>query len=331
MNPFLESIITKDFILSSLSQEQIFEKYLGISVEYNKLQRSGLRKDPKPSVAFKKMIGGDIICSDFGDARIKGDCFNLVAAIHRCEYKDTYKIIANDFNIIDTQITPQSIKKIYKSEILKDSKEKEVVPIQIKKREWSKQDIDFWRQYGISLKTLRKFNVFPISHYWYNDNIRTCRSMSFAYFFYTFCYKIYSPLEKVYRFINNSTRIQGYGQLPDKGELLIITKSLKDVMVLYEFGITSVSLQAEGNMLNQEYYDDLSSRFDKIISFYDYDYQGISGSGNLKRRYGIPRIMLSNGKYNTKDYGAKDISDYYLAFGKEKTQLLINKFKENEF
>ena len=330
MNPFLESLLSKEFILKYISQEDIFERYLGISVNFNKLQRSSLRKDPKPSVGFKRMIGGDIICRDFGDNKIKGDCFNIVSAIHNCSFSDTLKIIATDFNLLTLNFNKDKVTKIYKPQKLKDPVEREVVPIKIKSRAWTKQDISFWESFGITRETLDYFKVVPISHYWYNDEVRVCRSMSFAYYFAPFCYKIYSPLETQFRFINNSAEIQGWRQLPETGDLLVLAKSLKDVMVFYEHDVISCSMQAEGNMLPEKYFLNLDKRFKTIISNYDFDHTGIFSSGNLKRRYGIQRVMFSNGRLGTTNYGSKDISDMFKEQGESKVKEVINKIKNYE-
>lgn len=331
MNKFLKCVITKDFILKHVTPEEIFLKYLGLTPNYKILQKASHRKDPKPSVAFKKTLNGDIICKDFGDKRIQGDCFNIVSGLYSCTYTDSYEIIAKDFNLIESisnSIT--SIRKIYKPDVLSDSVEKNIIPIKIKKKPWSQKGLDFWQAFGISKRILDFYNVCEISHYWYNDNIRSINTLAFAYYFKPYEYKIYLPFEKIYRFICNTTYLQGYNQLPKNGDLLIYTKSLKDVMLLYKYGVNSVSTQAEGNMLNQKWYDRLIVRFPKQALLYDFDYAGLTGSGKIKRRYNIPRIALSNGRYNTTDYGAKDLSDYYEANGDKKTRELINKIKQHD-
>ena len=80
------------------------------------------------------------------------------------------------------------------------------------------KDAKFWSQYLISKKTLIKFAVTPISHYWINDSRFTCK-LSYAYKIGN-KYKIYSPYEEVKWMSNtNSKQIQGYDQLPKQGIL----------------------------------------------------------------------------------------------------------------
>lgn len=328
MNPFLETILTKEFILDRVSQEDILEKYLSIPVIFNKLQKSGIRKDPKPSASFQRKTDGSIIYRDFGDDSIKGDCFNVVCNKYHCSFQDALKIIAKDFKLLDINISKNEIIRVYKPEILKDPEERVIVPIQIKRKEWTKKGLDFWLKYGITKDILDFYNVCMISHYWYNKQIRFVSDCTFAYYFKSYEYKIYSPYEEVYRFITNTNCLQGYNQLPDKGDLLIYTKSLKDIMLFFKYNIAATATQAEGNMLFEKDFKELNNRFDRSLLFYDFDYAGIRGSGQIKRRFDIPRIALSNGRYGTTNYGSKDLSDYYEANGDKKTRELINKIKQ---
>ena len=81
--------------------------------------------------------------------------------------------------------------------------------------------------------------------------------------------KIYRPhsLTRKDKWRNNcgTYDLQGLAQLPDKGKLLIITKSLKDIMVLYEYGYTAVAPQSEHSSIPTSLMENLKGRFDKII------------------------------------------------------------------
>jgi hypothetical protein len=326
-NPFLKYILNKEFILKHITQEQIFEYYTGCRVIFNKFYHAPHRKDPKPSFSYKKK-GNDIICMDFGDNSMKGDCFNCVAYLKNISYNDTFKIIANDFNLfgnnVNFNVNTDNLK--YKKEKYEEEKEeKELIPIQVKKIPWTKELLQFWIDFGWTKELLDFYEVNPISHYWYNGEIRIINSICYAYRFAPYEYKLYFPYENDFRFRCNTTRLQGYNQLDKTGKLLILNKSLKDVGLLRRFNINSVATQAEGNFLLLKDYEDLNNRFDNIISIYDFDYQGVISSGKIKRRYNIPRTMLTNGKYGIKrNYGAKDLSDFYKKYGIDKFKKLLN-------
>lgn len=66
--------ITKELILSKVSEETLMEHYLGIPVKKG-LFKSPLRQDSKPTCAFYRNRKGDLIFKDF---RGKGSCHLLI-------------------------------------------------------------------------------------------------------------------------------------------------------------------------------------------------------------------------------------------------------------
>jgi hypothetical protein len=114
--------------------------------------------------------------------------------------------------------------------------------------------------------------------------------------------------------------LQGYEQLPKTGKLLIITKSLKDVMVLYELGYNAVALQSENDNLNKQIFIELSNRFKKIVIFFDNDLPGLDASVKLCEKYNLPRITIDS-SYRA-FYDIKDISDFISVFPKGTKKLM---------
>lgn len=114
-----------------------------------------------------------------------------------------------------------------------------------------------------------------------------------------------------------SSLLHGSSQLKP-ANILIITKSMKDVMVLHEMGYQAVSPMAENVIPSNEIMVDLISAYPKIYIFYDNDGEfnppkGISGKGKqaaskIATKYSLPMIFLPDG-------GPKDISDYVKEFG----------------
>ena len=170
---------------------------------------------------------------------------------------------------------------------------------------------------------LDKFNVKPISYYWINDFLCVAFKYHYSYDFYTenglFRRKLYAPLEKKKKWINNGGAIcQGESMLPYEGDLLIITKSLKDVMTLYSLGITAIAPPSESSFLPLGYYNKQKKRFKKIVLFFDNDQTGIKKAKKFSEEYNLPYIYIPEGD-------EKDISDYRKLHGEEKTKKLINK------
>ena len=153
------------------------------------------------------------------------------------------------------------------------------------------------------------FAVEPISHFWVNNNRFTCKSISYAFKFKN-RYKIYSPYEVKNKWLSNTrkTDIQGYNQLPTKGERLIITSSLKDVMCLYAAGYHAIAMQSEMQMPDEKLISELKERFNTIDILYDNDFNKLNNPGQTMAKkicdlYGFNNICLPE------EFESKDPSD----------------------
>lgn len=109
--------------------------------------------------------------------------------------------------------------------------------------------------------------------------------------------------------------------LPKNGDYIVITKSLKDVAVLYEFGIPAVAPISENLFLTDSKYKKLKERFGKIVLFYDVDIAGLSAMNKIRKTYDVSPIWIP------RHYKAKDISDFYALYGRDKTLELIEEAK----
>ena len=169
-------------------------------------------------------------------------------------------------------------------------------------------DKNFWKSFGIKKSTLERFNVFPVSHVFYNGN--AVKSAKYAYVYAEqkddeLTYKIYQPFEdKLKKWINNANYSvhQGYTQLPKSGELLIITKSLKDVMSLHDIiGVPAIGLQSESVMMKDSVMNEYKSRFKKVVCLFDNDDAGMKLSKEFSKRYNVPHFFVLPIK-NSKDF-----------------------------
>ena len=104
--------------------------------------------------------------------------------------------------------------------------------------------------------------------------------------------------------------------MPETGDLLIITKSLKDVMVFYELGISAVGLQAETNKMSKKSFNELTKRFKRVILLLDNDDQGYTSTCEFLLEYDIEFFFIPD---------EKDISDYIKKYGYKKAFNLIKK------
>jgi hypothetical protein len=84
--------------------------------------------------------------------------------------------------------------------------------------------------------------------------------------------------------------IQGLKQMNDRksnNDTLIITKSLKDVMVFYEFigDRYDVIAPHSETYFYRDLLKSLFAKYKKIIIIYDFDLAGVTGANKLRKRY----------------------------------------------
>ena len=310
-----EDHLHTDVILSKISEYDIFKYYCPNFIALNKKFCSDLRKDQKPGVSIVYWKG-KLLYKDFGHPDHTFDCFNYVKYKYSCNFIEALTIIDNDFNLgLASKDSDKLFTMGYMATITrKRPTEQRVTIIKKKSRPWSKADQLFWEKYLITKQTLTKFNVSPISHYWINENRFTCNDRAYAYRIGN-KYKIYSPYDDR-KWVSNTTskHIQGYSQLPETGDLLIITSSLKDIMCLYEMGIPSIAMQSEMIMPDEKLIAHLQERFKQVAVFYDNDFSNPNNPGQtmahkIREKYLLRNIFIPD------DYECKDLSDYVAKFG----------------
>ena len=313
--------LTTQYILSRISEEEIFEKYV-CPVEYGTLFRNPLRNDKKPTANFYVNQKGKVILHDF-NGFFHGDCFAAVQkACGGIGFREALIKISNDFGLLKSNNNSRPI--IYNEE----KKPKAPAKIQIKIQDWTESDIEYWKSFYLTSGILDKYNVHSISKLWINGEVKYTykkNDPAYAYYFGNGFYKIYFPMRKENRFITNTNNfiIQGYDQLPESYDFLIITKSLKDVMVLDLFNIPAIAPQAEGNNIPEDIIEMLKERFPIILINYDFDYAGIKAANKARKKFDVLPIFMTNGRFNTIDFGSKDPAEYINKNGPDKTKELI--------
>lgn len=329
--PQNEVKITKELILNKVSEERILSHYLGINVGKG-LFVNPLRNDKKPTASFYRNNKGDLIFKDFGN-NFSGNFISVVMEIHKCSYYKCLKIIATDFGIIAPEkgYVANTPKIEYNNEEFTEKQSTSV--IQIEAQEFSKKELDWWEGFGISKNTLAKFKVKSCKSVFLNGNYFCSSSSSSPIYGYyggkkesIELWRIYMPTKRTFRFLSNWSKlqIQAANQLPHDGEYLIITKSLKDVMCLYECGVNSIAPCSETVFITQSQYDRLKLKFKKIFLLYDLDLPGVQASKRIKKEFPDLQVLLLPRKYKCKDF-----SDFYKKYGVIKSLDLIERAKSN--
>ena len=325
----IQPVLSKELILSHLTEEQIFGFYLGSEIRSKRLFRSKLRNDKNPTCSMYRNKSNTLIYKDFATNEHL-DCINYVMALFRCNFYDALKIIANDFGIIKNSNLHKNRGKI----ISKDFKieEKEFSKIQVEIQDFSEAELKWWNKYGITQETLKRFNVYSCKHVWLNDNLMLKSQQNFPLFGYyggkyqgNELWRIYMPKTKNgFKFMGNwpNKKIQGFDQLPKKGgKLLVITKSLKDAMVLDSLGIPSIAPCSETQFISNTILEELKLKFENIVVLYDNDLPGIKNMNKFRKQH--KELIYT---WIPRHTGAKDISDFFKMYKKKETLNLIKTF-----
>lgn len=316
--------ITKDLLLSKFTEETIFCHYLGINTISKKLIRNTTRDDKNPTCGFYRNGSGTLILHDFATGEYF-NCFSFVMKKYHCTYHEALDTIASDFGIIKgNNKKPPAVKHVPKF-----NDEDKITYIQVELDNYTEQDLKWWDSFGITKRTLNKFKIYSCKSVFLNGNLISRKAQHNLIYGYYFGkkngieqWRIYFPKRKEMKFLGNvpTKTIQGFKQLPKDGKLLVITKSMKDVALLYEFGIPAIAPNSETQFVSDKILKNLHSRFKYIVLLYDNDLTGVVFTNKIRKAHPdlIPLLI-------PKKSLCKDLSDYYKMYGKHKTKMLIQK------
>lgn len=292
------SDITLDWILSRVTEYDIYAHYLG-QFKVGMIYNSPFRKDKNPSFGiFYSKRTKQLLFKDHGT----GDCGNVIKFVSLYTGITNYNDILLD--IVDKLKITSNTKLVSSKQYIASTE----TVIGIVRQDFTAEDINYWSQFNICINTLKKFNVNSIKYYLCNGIVKGIykkENPMYAYKVYN-NFKIYRPLaDKYTKWRNNLGQydIQGFKQLPKTDNLLIITKSLKDVMCLYEMGISAISPASESTFIPDDVLDNLKKRFKHILICFDRDTAGIKYLRKISFKTGLKSLLVH------KKWKAKDISD----------------------
>lgn len=292
------SDITLDWILSRVTEYDIYAHYLG-QFKVGMIYNSPFRKDKNPSFGiFYSKRTKQLLFKDHGT----GDCGNVIKFVSLYTGITNYNDILLD--IVDKLKITSNTKLVSSKQYIASTE----TVIGIVRQDFTAEDINYWSQFNICINTLKKFNVNSIKYYLCNGIVKGIykkENPMYAYKVYN-NFKIYRPLaDKYTKWRNNLGQydIQGFKQLPKTDNLLIITKSLKDVMCLYEMGISAISPASESTFIPDDVLDNLKKRFKHILICFDRDTAGIKYLRKISLKTGLKPLLVH------KKWKAKDISD----------------------
>lgn len=315
--------VNKSSILERVNQYDIFKAYITNFKELGVKFRSELRYDKNPTCMINK-YGDKLLYRDFS-TNDKLDCFGYIMQKYTVTFPQCLEMINQDFKL--KLISKTKINYTPKEVIITDFNINEVKKtptiIEVQLRDWNLNDKKFWKdKYNITIAELKNFRVFPLLGFWINDRYFRSDMCSYGYYMDVLedgrlGWKIYQPNSVHLKWITNcpETVFQGYNQLPLFGNTLIITKSLKDVIVLSKVGYYATAPQGETIVITKDFMNLLKRRFNRIVLLYDNDVPGIKATKIILDQHNIPHLYMPG--------DTKDVSDFVEKYGYDELENLI--------
>lgn len=323
--------IDLDYILKNVGELNILSHYLGIS-KIPCIINSPLRIDNNPSFGLWANHEQRIYYTDLA-TKESGDIYTLFKKKWNLSFQEVlYKIYSevpiDKSNVISNILNHHTNKRLYNNN----------VDLKCKVRDWKNYDLEYWEQYGISLKWLKFGDVYPISHIIVIKNNKTSiiNADKYAYVYVerkdnTISLKIYQPFSQKFKWSNkhDSSVWDLWTKLPEKGDNLIITSSRKDALCVWEnTNIPSISLQAESYLPKEHVLQQLKDRFNNIYVLYDNDFQSEINHGKdlgkkLADSFNLKQLEIPE------EYKSKDSSDLCKNHGRKMIKDLIPQLIKN--
>jgi hypothetical protein len=256
------SNLTKEFILSKISQVSIFSAYIGVDAEIiehcidtGEFISSPFRVDEHPSFGFRYDNRGKLKAKDFA-GYFHGDCFDAAAlVISEIIHKNVdisnkgwfifiLKHIAYTFrNIIYGKDKDENIEGIIAEGVNAARNRKPI--IEFVPRQWNNYDKNYWGKFHVPISYLNTNFVYPVDYFYINRKVNPEPKYYYENDRKDVCYaymlgqdkrgiyniKLYFPNRKhgTIRFITNSNCLEGLLNLElNEYDSIIITKSTKD-------------------------------------------------------------------------------------------------------
>jgi len=301
-------------IYSLLGQERVMSFYFNDEIRLGKKYVNPFRKDTNASCIFRWSQSGNLYFVDYATEKVYYTPIDVACMRTGYQYPDILYKIESDFQLTSLNLEDK--------ERLKMETKLSVVPeikpanIKLKLTKFNKKDLAYWGNFGISESMLKFYDIRKVDKAWIADEIWYLNNEFDPCYRYKEKdkFKLYRPFaDKKNKFRSSyfGGILEGYTQLPHKGEILVITKGLKDVMTLSSLGINAVAVRSENTPLSENAYEILQSRFNKLYLWFDADEAGKIGCTKIMDKYKIPCL------FHEERWG-KDPSDIYKNYGKEK-------------
>lgn len=304
------SSMTRKELLSRVVEEDVFLRYANLDPREGLNFRNPLRDDNNPGCRFFRGKDGSLLFHDFSLGQT-WTCISMMMQLHNLKESQAIELIQKDFNVTFASPIVTDIEKKWVK------KEPEIV---LRFKSFSEEDLLYWKEIGVTKHRLEKEGIRSVDTVYVEEKTYWRSTEKNPIYFQPYGTKnlqgkLYRPFAKKndkWLTVNKpDSPLMGLKTL-ESSDLLIITKSLKDVLVLKSLGYQATCPPTES--ANLEGAKVLKTLYKKIIIFFDNDVPGkIASHKNVENFTGEIFIPTEE----------KDISDYYKKHGRWKTKQLM--------
>jgi hypothetical protein len=297
--------MTKLELFQQITPLQVFQKFIpNFKGKDKKYTSPFVENDKTPSLHIYEANGKLLFKSH--NSGHQGDCLQFVADLKAINCKTdlpaVIAIIAQEFSLNGFSGKAKNVSISYEKAYTKDF-------------------LDYFRQFGIEADTLVKYNVLQVKfHHFISSQGKVCKFDYRASKQVVVCYtvnnniKIYIPeikgkQKKSFGFKNQTTAdVFGMLQLK-KCKSIFLAAGEKDCLVLNANGIPAISFQSENHMPTHNQIVELRKFSNKFYICYDNDDAGINASYKIIQNYhGFVDVELPK--------NFKDVSEYFISNNK---------------
>ncbi len=281
-----------------VNDETILSYYLGIDLDKDVIWITSPFRPHEKDRSFRVSYHENRwVWTDFGRSQYPQDSITFVMQFYGLTYPKALTKIYNDIHL-NSSVTFIPNISYNNKEVIASCNLQNLKPF----------EYDYFKSASIDDKDLKYFKVF--GGIIRNNGIVVHISTELdPYFIYMFDikseiykgYRPYSPNIKGKFYSHNiANHIQGYDLLPKNGNILIITKSYKDVMVWSKLGYPAIAPHTESCFIEETMLSELKSRFKYIYVNFDNDNTGVSKSIEFTNKNNLLYFNLPKST-NTKD------------------------------
>lgn len=285
------------------SQLQIWQSFLGITVDLGVAFKNPTRPDKSPGAKLKE-YNGNIRLFDPPSKYHNMTVFDAIMMDYNCGFHEACQIA-----YLKLKVRPVS------NRVIRETPKR--VSIKTERTNWDATDKKFWNyKTGVTISQLEFEKCYRVKRFWMTDREGI--------------YRLYNPKDNAYvNHINNNSKIYipktriWYsnlyskdigGNTPFNSNILILNKNLKSYLCTVNIGYDSRYLINEGSKIPVEIMKEWDKRFDWIVSIMDPDLGGLLANNTLWLNW---KKTIGNDKFIQAPLPETNTT-YIDAFGTEK-------------